>query len=52
MNIVQQFYDPTFMPEKLDLAEFIEVQDSPAIKQKIDKLIEKKPEIAQVAISS
>lgn len=33
-SLVQQFYDPTFMPDKLDLAEFIEIAEKDETVQK------------------
>jgi hypothetical protein len=44
MNVVQQLYDPTFMPQKLDLAEFIEVQEAdPAVQKKVQEHLAKSP---------
>lgn len=44
MNIVQQLYDPTFMPQKLDLAEFIEIQEAdPAVQKKVAEHLAKSP---------
>lgn len=43
-SLVQQFYDPTFMPEKLDLAEFIEVQErSDEVQRKVQEHLATSP---------
>ena len=37
-SIVQQFYDPSFMPEQLDLAEFVELAEKdPEVQKKVEQ---------------
>ncbi len=43
-SLIQQFYDPTFMPEKLDLAEFIEVQEqNEEVQRKVEEHLSTSP---------
>ena len=43
-SLVQQFYDPSFMPEKLDLAEFVEIQEQNVeAKQKVEEYLVTSP---------
>lgn len=43
-SFVQQFYDPTFMPSKLNLAEFLEVQEkSEDVQRKIQNSLATSP---------
>lgn len=43
-SLVQQFYDPSFMPEKLDLAEFVTIQDETgSAREKVDAMLVTSP---------